>query len=108
MLEKNKLSYHARVERQNRMKAIEETLGFTHIVIEHKDFNRNVVNCITSSGVIIIKNLKTDKIVTAYMGTYRQIEAICRLAGKKDVPPKLQKKVKKNIEKHAELFEIRG
>lgn len=103
-----KMSYHAMVERKERIRAIEETLGFTHIVVEWKDYRTNARRCITSSGVVLVKNLEKDFLITAFMGTQEQIERICRKAGKKQVPPKLQKRVEKNLKKYSYLLEIRG
>ena len=59
---------------------------------------------ITSSGLIIIRSVKEDKIITAYMPEEQEVIAICRKAGKKCVPPKLMEKVRKNLVRHPEFL----
>lgn len=100
------LTYHAAHERAERIAALEEVLGFTSIVVEVGVAAEQVRYCITSSGVILIKNLQKDILITAYMASIAQVYAICRLAGKAQIPPKLYKRVIKNNERHRNLFYI--
>lgn len=98
---------HAEFERSKRFALIEEYLGFTNIVIEIVDRNSEgklIRKGLTSSGVIVVRCLNEDKIITAFMAHDYQAEGICRKAGKKCVPPKLMDKVKKNAKRHPELF----
>jgi hypothetical protein len=100
-------SEHAWIDHVSRMALIEEYLGFTNIVIEiiekRKD-GRITRKGLTSSGVIVVRCLNEDKIITAFMAHDYQAEGICRKAGKKCVPPKLMEKIKKNAKRHPELF----
>lgn len=97
-------SYHATYERADRLQALEEVLGFTKIILEVPAIQEEKRYCLTSSGILIIKNLHRDYVVTAFMATVDQAYRICRMAGKADIPPKLKKKVVKNCERHSELF----
>ena len=99
-------SYHAQVERADRLAQLEEVLGFTNIVLEVPVVEEEKRYCLTSSGIIIVKNLHRDFVVTAYMATIKQCYRICRMAGKSQIPPKLHKRVTKNCERHSELFYI--
>lgn len=101
------LSRHAETERINRLMALEKTLGFTKIVLEVAVEKDEVRYLLTSSGIIIVKNLYRDIVVTAFMANINQCYRLYRLAGKKQMSPKVYKKVTKNCEKHSNLFEIR-
>lgn len=100
------LSYHARVERAERLKMLEEILGFTKVVLEVEYKDEQTRYCLTSSGIIIVKNLYTDLVVTAYMANLNQCYRLYREAGKAQMSPKMRKRVLKNIERHSELFYI--
>lgn len=98
---------HAEFERSERFALLEEYLGFTNIVVEIIDKNEEgklARKGLTSSGIIVVRCLYEDKIITAYMAHDYQVERICRKAGKKCAPPKLMDKVKKNAKRHPELF----
>ena len=100
-------THHAESERSERFILLEEYLGFTNIVVEIIERNNEgklIRKGLTSSGVIVVRCLKEDKIITAFMAHSYQAERICRKAGKKCVPPKLMDKVKKNAKRHPELF----
>ena len=99
-------SYHAQCERADRLTQLEEVLGFTRIILEVPVVEEEKRYCLTSSGILIIKNLHRDFVVTAFMANIDQCYRICRMAGKAQMPPKLYKRVKKNMERHSELFYI--
>lgn len=100
------LSYHARVERAERLALLEQVLGFTKVVLEVECKEEQTRYCLTSSGIIIVKNLYTDLVVTAYMANLNQCYRLYREAGKAQMSPKMRKRVLKNIERHSELFYI--
>lgn len=101
-------SYHVEYERADRLQALEEVLGFTKIVLEVPVVEEEKRFCMTSSGIFIVKNLYQDFVVTAFMANVDQCYRLCRMAGKSQIPPKLHKRVLKNIERHSELFAIQG
>ena len=104
---RNNRTEHAWIDHAARMILIEEYLGFTNIVVEVIDKRKDgriARKGLTSSGVIVIRYLSEDKIITAYMARDYQAREICRKAGKKCVPPKLMEKVRKNAKRHPELF----
>lgn len=101
-----KLTYHAEYERGNRLAALEEVLGFTKTVLEVEVKEECKRYCLTSSGVIVVKNLYKDIVVTAFMANIDQCYRLYRMAGKAQISPKMEKRVMKNCERHAELFLI--
>lgn len=100
------LSYHAKVERAERLSALKSVLGFTSTVLEVEYKQARTKQCLTSSGIMIIKNIDTDVVITAYMANMKQCIKLYRDAGKAQVSPKMYKRVQKNIERHKELFYI--
>lgn len=103
---KYETTYHAGVERKNRLQALEEVLGFTNPVLEvvMEETKRYQL---TSSGIIVVTNVFTNLLITAYMANYDQCYRLYKLAGKGEVAPKMKKRVMKNCERHPELFEIK-
>ena len=101
-------TYHASVERSDRLETLERVLGFTKIVIERKFFRngRWVREGITSSGILVVRPLDEDIIITAFMVRVEKAAAVCYDAGKKQIPPKLYEKIVKNAQRHPELFYI--
>ena len=99
-------TYHAGVERANRLQALEEVLGFTKPVLEVVVEEEEKRYLLTSSGIIVVKNLYRDIVITAFMATVAQGYRLYRMAGKAQVSPKVYKRITKNIERHSELFYI--
>jgi hypothetical protein len=85
---------------------LEEVLGFTRIVLEVPVVEEEKRYCLTSSGIIIVKNLHREFVVTAFMANINQCYRLYRMAGKGQMSPKMYKRVTKNIERHSELFYI--
>ena len=100
------LSYHAQYERADRLARLEEVLGFTNVVLEVKDYSDRKRYCVTSSGIVIVKAMEEDFVITAYMITVDHLYHLCMKAGKKQMPPKLYKRVCKNMERHRDLYYI--
>lgn len=97
---------HAYIDHPERMRLIEEYFGFTGIVVEilEKRKGQYARKGLTSAGIVVVRCLNEDKMITAYMPSEEQAKEICRKAGKKQVPPKLWKKIQKNLERHPELM----
>lgn len=81
-------SAHILTDRANRLRRLEETLGMTRVVLEWTDTTANKRYCITSSGIMIIKAIDEDFVITAWMATVDQLYRLCRAAGKAQMPPK--------------------
>lgn len=99
-------SYHAQYERANRLAQLEEVLGFTKIVLEVPVYEENKRYCITSSGILIVKAITEEFVITAFMCNINQCYRLYKMAGKAQVSPKLYKRITKNIERHPELLHI--
>lgn len=100
------VSFHAAVERADRLHALEEVLGFTNVALEVVEHEHDRKYQLTSSGIMIIRNLRFNTVVTAFMANINQCTRLYRMAGKSQVSPKIYKRVIKNSQRHPELFEI--
>ena len=95
------MTYHARVERANRVKKIIEEIGIGQVIKEQYRGcgmgkpGRYV--CITDTGITLIKDEKKEKIITLYVT--KQSELVAVFGGTKKIPPFLRKKVDHNQSK---------
>ena len=89
-----KMSKHAQQDRTDRLVYIATTIGFGEIVIEHR--HEDVRECITDTGVVMIKSLTEDFLITAYICDIDKAMAICRAIGMAQVPNALYRKILKN------------
>ena len=63
---REKLTYHAREERVERIARILMTIGIGNVVIE-KEMTDRAIGQLTDTGVLIIRNKKDNAIVTMYV-----------------------------------------
>ena len=104
------MTYHAEVERVERIGLLAEYIGFTRIVMEvvlpdRRKPGRFRKIGLTSSGIMVVRSMD-ELLITAYLPEIDEVVKLSRRAGKKQVPPKLYNKVLKNLERHPELFHI--
>lgn len=95
------MSYHCKVERNNRVQHIIDEVGLGQIVKEK--YNQypgraGTYTCITDTGVTIVKTEDKLTIVTMYVTTFRELVAVYN--GTKKIPPYLKKRVDRNQTKY--------
>lgn len=66
------LSYHAMVERKDRIEQIEKTISFGTPIVEMEDTSNNTMKVLTSTGVIVIWSLNNKSIVTMFVASVNQ------------------------------------
>ena len=97
------MTYHASVERVDRLSACVQYLGMSKFIYEKPDRRHpGTVQCVTSTGIIIVKNAVSGALITGWMATPKQIAAIY----KGRAPQKLFNRVVKNNERYAFLLEM--
>ena len=93
-------TYHFRVERKGRFEYIEATCGLGEEVVseifQSPTSTLPSYNTLTTTGVIIVRNVDTKKIVTMFIATMPQAMAIYRTATGGRLPDWLYKQVKRN------------
>ena len=86
------LSKHARVERENRLTYIAMTIGFGQVIKERIVDNHRI--CLTNTGVILIKDIVEEFLVTTYIGDQAQV---CWMYPDERVPQDIWCQMKRNV-----------
>lgn len=89
---------HLIEDRADRVVFIATTVGFGDIVEEFyiEDNHGKHFECVTSTGVIIVKGLDKKTVITMYVAHHNQIK---RLYKEKKIPRNLQAVIKRNEKK---------
>lgn len=94
------MTYHASVERLDRLAACVEHLGMSHFVYEAPDPKYpDTIRCLTSTGIIVIKSATSNTLITGWMATPKQVAAMFN----GHAPKKLFARIIKNNERFAFL-----
>lgn len=104
---KTSISYHASTDRLDRLVSCIEKLGFSeNFVLEVEDKRRNngTTQCLTPTGIILVRNTENGNVVTGYMATVAQACRMYEMAGYERMPNGMYKRIKKNNEKFPELL----
>lgn len=96
---------HLTEDRMDRVVFIATTIGFGEIVEEFyiEDNHGKHYECVTSTGVIIVKGLDRKTVITMFIGRMAQVK---RLYGDREIPKNLKVVVKRNEKK--KFYEISG
>lgn len=94
------MSYHCREDRLDRLTYIATTIGWGEVVAERRTENRR--ECLTDTGVVMIKALDRDFLITAYIASIDRAFAIYHdVYGKNaKLPQSLYKRICKNKKYH--------
>lgn len=93
---KNNMTKHAQVDRFDRLSKIVETVGFgnDYCTITQDD---GALKTLTTTGIVIVRNEITKKVITAYPATLNQARAIIvKKTGNETLPHSLFKAVMAN------------
>lgn len=99
---KYEFTNHARYDRLERLTACVEAVGLGEILKQTINTERKTITQITSTGLILIKGLETNKLVTGYMATVSQVAYLYH----GHTPTSLMKIVKKNNKQYPHLLEM--
>lgn len=86
------LTYHAQVERANRIDQIIANIGVGQIVKEV--WQAGVYICLTDTGITIVKDELKKKVITMYVTSFRELVKCYN--GVNRIPTYLRKKVDRN------------
>jgi hypothetical protein len=106
---KQEISRHIIQDRMERMVLIATTIGYGNIIREFITDGKygKIRQCITDTGVIILKEYDTNKVITAYVITVDRLIATYRAeAPNERVPQYLYKTVLNNQKKRPYLFNV--
>ena len=96
------MTYHCRVERQERIQHIINDIGLGQVVREKYVHTVEQIIagqagkyiCVTDTGITIIKSEDKTKIITMYVTTFRELLSLYN--GAKNIPSYLRKRVDRN------------
>ena len=92
---KEQMTYHASVQRANRIEHIVNEIGIGQVVKEKYQAGKYIY--VTDTGITIVKDENKLKIITMYVTTQRELVAV--FGGTKRIPNFLRKKVDHNQSK---------
>lgn len=98
---KFEMTYHAQVERLDRLVACIEHIGVGEVVREVERFG--AVERLTDTGLVLIVNPATNVLITGYAATVKQL---CGIYEGQRVPQYLYKRVQTNAKKYAFLYKM--
>ena len=92
-----KMTYHAQMERTDRLVYIAMTVGFGEVVFEHRTHEHR--ECITDTGVLLVKPLDEEKLITAYIVGMDKAMALYRNTyGNQRMPHRLYNTIRNNAQ----------
>lgn len=94
------MTNHATTDRLERLLYINNTIGFGKVVFEHINYERNSRECLTDTGVLIIKDLYREVMITAFICSFDKASALYHDAGYDGIPHWMVNRINKN-KKHA-------
>lgn len=94
---KMNLSHHATNDRMNRLLYIAENIGFGEVKVQEYRKETNSVECLTDTGIIIIKKPDSDKLITAWIADMQRAHMLCKGAGLDRIPGAIANKIRKNV-----------
>lgn len=102
---KIEFTYHAQVERIDRLVACVQYLGMNEIIREMPDRYHNAgknKRCLTDTGIVLVIS-EDGKLITGFMGTVAQVASFYK--GEK-IPPSVLNRAKKNEQKYKWLLKM--
>lgn len=91
-----KMSKHVTTDRMNRMLYIAQYVGWGTPVLEVVMPATNNRYCLTDTGVILVKDVEQEFVITAFVGNMDKVVLMYRTAGYEHVPNRMYQKVVKN------------
>lgn len=99
-----KMTYHAKVERIDRITALLAEVGYNEFVLEVKQPGR--LYRLTDTGIIFIFNETGEILITGYLGQRLKVSSLYKQAGYAETPQKIWKTVIRNEKLYSFLYNI--
>lgn len=108
-MDKIELSRHIIKDRLERMVKIATTIGYGNIIKEFVTQGKygQIRQCLTDTGIMILKELNSDKVITVYAIRLSRVIALYRTeAPNERIPQKLYTAIINNEKKRPYLFNV--
>lgn len=99
------MTNHIKEERLDRLTYIALNVGFGNVILEHIREEDGRRDCLTDTGVLMIKAAHEEILITAFVANIDKVTAIYHKCGYTSVPANIRKVVLKN-EKHNKMQNI--
>lgn len=93
------MTRHIKEERLDRLTYIAMNVGFGNVVLEQPRVEEGKRDCLTDTGVLLVKDIMEEVLVTAYIISIDKATAMYKHSGYQAVPTQMRKIIIKN-EKH--------
>jgi hypothetical protein len=103
-MRKFNMTYHAQIERIDRLAACIENIGVGEVVLEVERYG--AVEQLTDTGLLLVINPTTNALITGYMVTIKQMYAMFMDSGYTKIPDRIYKTVRTNSKKYAFLYKM--
>lgn len=101
------MTCHAKKERLERLAECVTVLGMGKIVVQAKDSRYpGTVRQLTATGIVLVFDEKSNRLITGYMATVAQMYMIYRQANVEKIPSKLYQRIHKNNDKFGYLHDF--
>jgi hypothetical protein len=98
------MTYHARVERIDRIVTLLTEIGYNEFILEVKQFGRMLR--LTDTGIIFIFDESGETLITGYLGQRLKVSALYKQAGYTETPKRVWKTVTRNEKLYSFLYNI--
>lgn len=102
---KMQMTQHVLNDRMERMLYIAEHVGWGEVIMEVEN-TATTCMCLTSTGVVLVKNLHRDTLITAYLPNRNDLIYICRALGYNRIPTIVENKMRKNHKHYLVLAQM--
>ena len=92
------MTNHAKVDRIDRLTEIAMTVGWGDIILTIQENHKRY--CLTSTGVLLVKNEVEEILITAYLANHFRVAAMYKTMGYDRVPTAIYKKVLNNEKRY--------
>lgn len=90
------MTNHVVNDRMDRMLMIAEHIGWGEPILTFRNEKRQNIQVMTSTGVMLIKTMDNQCLITAYVATVEQVKEICKYCGLHRIPAALYNVAVKN------------
>jgi hypothetical protein len=98
------MTYHAKVERIDRITTLLTEVGYNEFILEVKQFGRMLR--LTDTGIIFIFDETGETLITGYLGQRLKVSALYKQAGYTETPKNVWKMVTRNERQYSFLYNI--
>ena len=94
------MTRHIKEERLDRLTYIAMNVGFGNVVLEQTRGSDGKRDCLTDTGVLLVKDIVNEVLITAYVIDINKATAMYKNCGFQSVPQSMKRVIIRNEKKH--------